>query len=158
MGCPFDFKFSIKAHFESNIEALKHEHSQIEKHFHEQIHSLQDKIQELMREKTHLMHQASKAEEILKHENKSNANILYKSAVAENERQYKNSIRLAYNKVEQIDQSLKEQTRSHKNMQLNYGFKRWLMFAKMTKLLRDKEQQYRSEIDEKTLKIVEKFV
>ena len=53
---------------------------------------------------------------------------------------------------------LKGSKRTHKNMQLNYGWKRWLMFAKMKSVLIKMEKTGRTEIDNKMLSLAERFV
>ena len=53
---------------------------------------------------------------------------------------------------------LKGSKRTHENMQLNYGWKRWLMFAKMKSVLINIEKTGRTDIDNKMLSVAERFI
>jgi len=104
------------------------------------------------------MHQENKMQEKLKQENLAYQKILVKNAQAEIEKRYKNAIKQAYLRVEEMSNSLKNQSLSHKKMQQNYTWKRWQMFVKMSSLIKSVERTKQTKIDEKMLQIATRFV
>lgn len=99
------------------------------------------------------MRRVDKVKEKVKQESMKFANIRFDNAKNLMEKRFKSSIKTAYQRVEEMHNSLKGQTRSHKSMQLNYGWKRWLMFTKMNALIKNMQSSKRTQIDDKMLSL-----